>query len=61
MDIRFVFQRLRDLAGNRFDPTVVDALIRSYDKGELVPIARDEVPVEPPAESPAPLRLVEPG
>jgi putative nucleotidyltransferase with HDIG domain len=61
MDIRFVFQRLRDLAGNRFDPTVVDALIRSYEKGELVPIARDEVPVEPPAESPAPLRLVEPG
>ncbi|MEO8347382.1 MAG: HD domain-containing phosphohydrolase, partial [Acidobacteriota bacterium] len=27
MDIRFVFQRLRDLAGNRFDPTVVAALI----------------------------------
>ena len=61
MDIRFVFQRLRDLAGNRFDPTVVDALIRSYEKGELVPIARDEVPVEPPAEPPVPLRLVEPG
>ncbi len=61
MDIRFVFQRLRDLAGNRFDPTVVDALIRSYEKGELVPIARDEVPVEPPAEAPVPLRLVEPG
>jgi putative nucleotidyltransferase with HDIG domain len=61
MDIRFVFQRLRDLAGNRFDPTVVDALIRSYEKGELVPIARDETPVEPPAEAPAPLRLVEPG
>jgi len=57
MDIRFVFQRLRDLAGNRFDPSVVDALIRSYDKGELVPIAREEAPAEPPA----PLRRVEAG
>ena len=57
MDIRFVFQRLRDLAGNRFDPTVVEALIRSYEKGELVPIARDETPVE----TPAPLRRVEAG
>lgn len=61
MDIRFVFQRLRDLAGNRFDPAVVAALIRSYEKGELVPIAREEPPVETPAQAPAPLRLVEPG
>lgn len=57
MDIRFVFQRLRDLAGNRFDPTVVNALIRSYEKGELVPIAREEAP----GETPAPLRRVEAG
>lgn len=57
MDIRFVFQRLRDLAGNRFDPTVVNALIRSYEKGELVPIAREEAP----GETPAPLRRVEVG
>lgn len=56
MDIRYVFQRLRDLAGNRFDPAVVNALIRSYEKGELVPIAREEAP----GETPAPLRLVEP-
>ena len=55
MDLRFVFQRLRDLAGNRFDPKVVDALIRSYDKGELVPIAREEAPPEAPAQ----LRRVE--
>ncbi|HEY6065898.1 MAG TPA: HD domain-containing phosphohydrolase [Thermoanaerobaculia bacterium] len=55
MDIRFVFQRLRDLAGNRFDPVVVDALIQSYEKGELVPIAREEAP----AEAPEPLRRVE--
>ncbi|HEY3171536.1 MAG TPA: HD domain-containing phosphohydrolase [Thermoanaerobaculia bacterium] len=57
MDIRFVFQRLRDLAGNRFDPSVVEALIHSYEKGELVPIAREETP----AEVPAPLRRVEAG
>ena len=57
MDIRFVFQRLRDLAGSRFDPTVVDAMIRSYEKGELVPIAREEAP----GEAPAPLRRVEAG
>jgi len=57
MDIRFVFQRLRDLAGNRFDPSVVEALIQSYEKGELVPIAREEAP----AELPAPLRRVEAG
>jgi putative nucleotidyltransferase with HDIG domain len=55
MDIRFVFQRLRDLAGNRFDPAVVDALIHSYEKGELVPIAREEAP----ADAPAPLMRVE--
>jgi putative nucleotidyltransferase with HDIG domain len=54
MDIRFVFQRLRDLAGNRFDPSVVEALIRSYEKGDLVPIAREEIPHEAP-----PLRRVE--
>jgi putative nucleotidyltransferase with HDIG domain len=57
MDLRFVFQRLRDLAGNRFDPVVVDALIQSYEKGELVPIAREEAP----AEAPVPLRRVEAG
>jgi len=57
MDIRFVFQRLRDLAGNRFDPTIVEALINSYDKGELVPIAREEAPPEVAAA--APLRRVE--
>ncbi|HEY3170226.1 MAG TPA: HD domain-containing phosphohydrolase [Thermoanaerobaculia bacterium] len=57
MDIRFVFQRLRDLAGNRFDPSVVEALIRSYEKGELVPIAREEAP----SEAPAPLARVEAG
>jgi putative nucleotidyltransferase with HDIG domain len=54
MDIRFVFQRLRDLAGNRFDPSVVEALIHSYEKGDLVPIAREEIPHEAP-----PLRRVE--
>jgi HD-GYP domain-containing protein (c-di-GMP phosphodiesterase class II) len=57
MDIRFVFQRLRDLAGKRFDPVIVDALIQSYEKGELVPIAREDAP----AEAPAPLRRVEAG
>jgi two-component system, response regulator RpfG len=56
MDIRFVFQRLRDLAGNRFDPSIVEALILSYEKGELVPIARDEAPPEVAA---TPLRRVE--
>jgi putative nucleotidyltransferase with HDIG domain len=61
MDIRFVFQRLRDLAGNRFDPRVVDALIRSYEKGELVPIAREEGTGDAPRETPAPLRRVEAG
>ena len=55
MDIRFVFQRLRDLAGNRFDPDVVEALIHSYEKGELVPIAREE----PPTEAPVPIRRAE--
>ncbi|MDQ5871585.1 MAG: HD domain-containing protein [Acidobacteriota bacterium] len=61
MEVRFVFQKLRDLAGNRFDPTVVAALIRSYEKGELVPIAREETPGEAPGETPAPLRRVEAG
>jgi len=56
MDIRFVFPRLRDLAGNRFDPSIVEALIRSYEKGELVPIAREEAPPEVAA---SPLRRVE--
>jgi putative nucleotidyltransferase with HDIG domain len=57
MDIRFVFQRLRDLAGNRFDPAIVEALINSYEKGELVPIAREEEVT--PDVAVAPLRRVE--
>jgi HD-GYP domain-containing protein (c-di-GMP phosphodiesterase class II) len=55
MDLRFVFQRLRDLAGKRFDPVIVEALIHSYEKGELVPIAREDAP----ADTPPPLRRVE--
>ena len=55
MDIRFVFQRLRELAGNRFDPVIVEALIHSYEKGELVPIPREDAP----ADTPPPLRRVE--
>jgi putative nucleotidyltransferase with HDIG domain len=37
MEISYVFQRIRQLAGVRYDPAVVEALVQSYEKGDLIP------------------------
>lgn len=38
MEIEFVVDRIRQFAGVRFEPSVVDAFLRAYEKGALVPL-----------------------
>ena len=45
MEIDFVIERIRQFAGIRYDPEVVAAFVRAYDKGDLMPI-----PVHHPEE-----------
>ncbi|HKF41738.1 MAG TPA: HD domain-containing phosphohydrolase [Thermoanaerobaculia bacterium] len=47
MEIEFVVERIRQFAGIRYDPRVVDAFVRAYRKGNLAPI-----PVRPALEEP---------
>ena len=49
MAIDHVVDRIRQLAGGRFDPDVVAAFLRSYERGDLVPIPLP-VPFEEPEE-----------
>jgi hypothetical protein len=44
-----VIGRIRQFAGVRFEPTVVDAFVRAYEKGSIVPLGIQR-PVE--AEEP---------
>jgi putative nucleotidyltransferase with HDIG domain len=37
MEVKYVLERLRDLADKRFDTQVIEALVRSHGKGELIP------------------------
>ncbi len=37
MEVTYVLERLRDLAHKRFDSAVVEALVRSHAKGDLIP------------------------
>jgi putative nucleotidyltransferase with HDIG domain len=37
MEVSYVFARLREMAYKRFDGSVIEALIRSHEKGELIP------------------------
>jgi putative nucleotidyltransferase with HDIG domain len=41
MEIDFVVDRIRQFAGVRYDPRVVQAFLRAWEKGELMPIPVD--------------------
>jgi response regulator RpfG family c-di-GMP phosphodiesterase len=45
METRYVVERIKQFAGARYDPVVVEAFVRSYEKGNLTPI-----PVRPALE-----------
>ena len=47
MEIDYVVGRIRLYAGARYDPVVVEAFLRAYEKGNLMPI-----PVRPALEEP---------
>lgn len=47
MENDFVVERIRQLAGARFDPVVVDAFLEAYKRGNVVPI-----PVSPAEDEP---------
>jgi HD-GYP domain-containing protein (c-di-GMP phosphodiesterase class II) len=49
MEVTYVLERLREMANKRFDSAVIEALVRSHGKGELIPTERS-------APAPAPLR-----
>jgi len=55
MEVPYVLGRIRQLAPSRYDPRVVEALIRSYEKGELVLGEVESLPVE--AADPPRLRV----
>ena len=40
MEVRYVLERLREMAQKRFDSAVIEALVRSHTKGELIPTER---------------------
>ena len=52
MEIAFVISRIQSLVGSRFEPSVVAAFVRAYEKGDLVPIPVTSPPAEE-AEEPA--------
>ena len=40
MEVSYVLDRLREMANKRFDASVIEALVRSHAKGELIPTER---------------------
>ncbi|HSS44281.1 MAG TPA: HD domain-containing phosphohydrolase, partial [Thermoanaerobaculia bacterium] len=38
MEIDFVIERIKQFAGMRFEPSIVAAFVRAYEKGEIVPM-----------------------
>ncbi len=50
MEMDFVVNRIRQFAGIRFEPSIVDAFLRAFEKGALVPI-----PIQPPEETELPM------
>ena len=47
MENEYVVERIRQFAGIRYDPKVVEAFVRAWKKGNLLPI-----PVRPALEEP---------
>jgi HD-GYP domain-containing protein (c-di-GMP phosphodiesterase class II) len=54
METDYVVERIRQFAGTRYDPVVVDAFVRAYRKGAIAPI-----PVRPVSEEPELSELAE--
>ena len=54
METDYVIQRIKQFAGVRYDPAVIEAFVRAYEKGELTPI-----PVRPALEEPEESELAE--
>ena len=50
MEIGFVIERIRQFAGVRYEPSVVAAFVRAFEKGDLTPIPR--TPPEEESEEP---------
>jgi len=46
MEIAFVISRIQSLVGSRFEPSVVAAFMRAYEKRRIVPIAVSTPPQE---------------
>jgi HD-GYP domain-containing protein (c-di-GMP phosphodiesterase class II) len=46
MEIDYVVSRIQALVGSRFEPTVVAAFVRAYEKRDLVPIPVAGAPEE---------------
>ena len=51
----FVVERIKGFSGVRYDPRVVDAFLRAFARGRIVPPRREEIE-EPAEELAAPLR-----
>jgi response regulator RpfG family c-di-GMP phosphodiesterase len=47
MENEYVVERIKQFAGIRYDPVVVEAFVRAWEKGNLAPI-----PVRPALEEP---------
>ena len=43
MSLDYVFNKMRDLAGRRLDPRVVDAFFSAVQAGDLIPLSQAEV------------------
>ena len=54
MENDYVVERIKQFAGIRYDPAVIDAFVRAYEKGELAPI-----PVRPALDEPEEPELAE--
>ena len=54
METDYVVERIKQFAGVRYDPVVVEAFVRAYERGNLTPI-----PVRPALDEPEEARLVE--
>jgi response regulator RpfG family c-di-GMP phosphodiesterase len=54
METDYVVERIKQFAGARYDPVVVDAFVEAYEKGNLTPI-----PVRPPLEEQEESQMVE--
>jgi HD-GYP domain-containing protein (c-di-GMP phosphodiesterase class II) len=46
MELDYVVERIRQFSGVRYDPVVVTAFLRAYEKGDLAPIPVTSFPID---------------